>query len=102
MATHCCTRMSEAVSIVCSQHADLYHCPDAVIAYSSQFDEYGLLVHDGGSSRILIAFCPWCGKPLPASKRDRWFEELKRRGFQDPWSESVPMEFRSDAWWRTS
>jgi hypothetical protein len=25
------------------------------------------MVHDGGSSVVEIAFCPWCGSKLPAS-----------------------------------
>jgi hypothetical protein len=93
--------MTEAVEVSCSQHRNLSDCPDAVIAYSSQFDEYGLLVHDGGTSRILIAFCPWCGKHLGRSKRERWFEELRRRGI-DPGEQSLPPEFESDEWWRKS
>ncbi|WP_412762571.1 DUF6980 family protein [Priestia aryabhattai] len=26
--------------------------------------EYGLIIHDGGSSIIGISFCLWCGKKL--------------------------------------
>jgi hypothetical protein len=92
--------MNETVDMVCSQHPNLSDCPDAVIAYSPQFDEYGLMIHDGGTSRVLIAFCPFCGSRLPQSKRERWFAELERRGVHDPWAEPVPAGFESDEWWR--
>lgn len=72
--------------------------PDALVAYIPKFDEYGLLVHDGGSSMVQIQFCPWCGTRLPESKRDRWFDELEKRGI-DPLSKSIPPEFESDAWY---
>ena len=31
---------------------------------------YGLIIHDGGESFILIQFCPWCGKKLSHDRRD--------------------------------
>ena len=68
--------------------------------YDSRFNEYGLIVHDGGTSVVVIAFCPWCGSKLSESKREEWFRELSRRGFDDPVSQDIPVEFRNDAWWR--
>jgi Domain of unknown function (DUF6980) len=73
--------------------------PDALVAYLPKFDEYGLVVHDGGSSIVQIHFCPWCGTRLPESRRDQWFEELEKRGI-DPLSDHVPPELQSDAWYR--
>ncbi len=26
---------------------------------------FGIMIHDGGSGVIQIAFCPWCGDKLP-------------------------------------
>jgi hypothetical protein len=44
-------------------HADRTDCPDAFVTEMN--GGYGLMVHDGGSSAIEIAFCPWCGARLP-------------------------------------
>jgi hypothetical protein len=43
-----------------------FECPDALVNYSEQGKDYGLIIHDGGSSVISIAFCPWCGAKLPS------------------------------------
>ena len=42
---------------------------DRIILYWSKFREYLIPIHDGGSSGIVILFCPWCGKKLPPSLR---------------------------------
>lgn len=95
---HCCTTMTEAVARECPLHPDRFACPDALIEYISKFDEYGIIIHDGGSAISTILFCPWCGSALPESKRDRWFEELERLGL-DPSADDIPMQFQSDMWW---
>jgi Domain of unknown function (DUF6980) len=59
--------------------------------------EYGIIIHDGGSSHIVINYCPWCGARLPDSQRARWHDELERRGI-DPHSNNVPAEFDDDRW----
>lgn len=92
--------MTEAVNQTCPDHRDRFDCPDALVEYSARFDEYGLIVHDGGSSSVGILFCPWCGANLPDSKRELWFDELGRRGFVNPFDQEIPSEFESDAWWR--
>jgi hypothetical protein len=69
--------------------------------YLPKFDEHGLIVHDGGSSMVTIDYCPWCGTRLPESKRDRWFDELERRGI-DPLEGEIPDAFKTDEWWRTT
>jgi hypothetical protein len=61
--------MRTALSHSCPQHPDPHDCPDALIEYSPTFDEYGLLIHDGGASSLTISFCPFCGAALPHSKR---------------------------------
>jgi hypothetical protein len=68
------------------------------VIYSPRFREFGVLV-DGGPSKQLIEFCPFCGAELPSSLRVRFFDELDRMGLEleDP---DVPLDFRSDAWWR--
>ena len=61
---HCCDAMRRAIEFVCDQHSDRFDCPDCLIHFSSKFGEYGLIVHDGGSSSVAIRFCPWCGSEL--------------------------------------
>jgi hypothetical protein len=64
MKKHCCERMAEQVAFRCPDHADQFECPDALVAYSERSGEFGLIIHDGGSSLITINFCPWCGAKL--------------------------------------
>ena len=90
--------MQEQAELSCSVHAAPEDCRDALISYSDKFREYGLFIHDGGSSSQAINFCPWCGSKLPGSLRDRWFEELAALGFDDPCSQDIPEAFRSGAW----
>ncbi|MBQ8575399.1 MAG: hypothetical protein IJ447_05060 [Clostridia bacterium] len=74
-----------------------------VIYYSSKFNEYGIPIHDGengrASSYILIEYCPWCGKELPESKRDEWFELLEELGFDCPFEDDIPQKFKTSEWY---
>ncbi|MEU6239707.1 hypothetical protein [Streptomyces sp. NPDC047024] len=71
MTNHCCEAMNRHVNVRCDQHEDdPFGCPDALVGFSAKFQEYGLIVHDGGASSITIDFCPWCGQRLPESQRD--------------------------------
>ncbi|MFC9339754.1 DUF6980 family protein [Streptomyces sp. NPDC057020] len=97
MTEHCCETMNRLVDVECDQHEDPFDCPDTLIGFSAKFQEYGLLIHDGGTSSITVEFCPWCGRRLPESQRDRWFDELERRGI-DPWEDEVPAEFQDERW----
>jgi len=63
--------MTHEVNHRCHTHADIYDCPDNLISYLPSFNEYGLIVHDGGTSSIVITYCPWCGAKLPESTRDQ-------------------------------
>jgi len=96
----CCTRMAARLSEQCGRHADPFDCPDNVIYWSAPFDEYGLIVHDGGTSYLLVEYCPWCGRRLPESKRDRWFDELERLGIKNPSLDDAQEPYASDAWYR--
>ncbi|MEV0305750.1 hypothetical protein AB0I13_32730 [Streptomyces prasinus] len=89
--------MTNRVNVCCDQHDNPFACPDALVDFSPRFQEYGLIIHDGGTSSITIDFCPWCGRRLPESLRDRWFDELERRGI-DPWGDEVPAEFQDGRW----
>jgi len=98
MPKHCCAAMQAQAGFTCPDH-DLDDCPDALVSYSERFREYGLRVHDGGSSSIAISFCPWCGAKLPDSLRTRWFAELAALGYDDPWAQEIPASFQSSAWY---
>lgn len=37
---------------------------DAVIMEHPKRKEFGIPIHDGGSSYIHIRFCPWCGRKV--------------------------------------
>lgn len=73
---------------------------DSVIKYVAAFDEYGIQIHDGGSSFIQIDYCPWCGAKLPPSRRDEWFEILEGLGYESPLIDKVPDKFKSSDWYR--
>jgi uncharacterized protein DUF6980 len=96
---HSCKGMKAQLSYDCDRHSDPYDCPDALVVYVPQFDEYGLIVHDGGKSYVVLKHCPWCGNKLPLSKRDKWFDTLTALGYKNPFKEKVPPEFLSDEWY---
>jgi len=58
----CCEMMSGQLAWSCPDHSDPFDCPDALITKSKH--SYGIIIHDGGSSFIEIAHCPWCGTKL--------------------------------------
>jgi hypothetical protein len=91
----CCNSMSEHLAHCTSKNNDCY------INYIAVFDEYGIPIHDGGSSYIVIQYCPWCGSSLPDSKRESWFDELEKLGINKPFEHpSIPEEFKDSTWWR--
>jgi hypothetical protein len=57
----CCDLMKTELESVCEIHPDRFDCPDNVIYFSKSSGEYGLIIHDGGSSFLKINFCPFCG-----------------------------------------
>lgn len=61
---YCCKKMGEQIAWECKDHPDLSDCPDALIVRSEKYGIFGLRIHDGGSSYVEIAFCPWCGSKL--------------------------------------
>jgi hypothetical protein len=92
--------MEATLSQTCPQHDDPFECPDNLMYWSPPLDEYGLIVHDGGASYVLVAACPWCGRKLPDSKREQWFDELEKLGYESPLVDEVPTPFDSDRWYR--
>jgi Domain of unknown function (DUF6980) len=69
MSNHCCNDMTRDLQHVCEDHPGRSDCPDALIEYRQETREYGLIVHDGGSSMVQINFCPWCGINLAEFER---------------------------------
>lgn len=96
---HCCENMEMATNLDCNSHQEAWNCPDTLISFIPKFDEYGIIIRDGGSSVLGISFCPWCGKKLPDSKRDEWFDKLEELGFDDPTEQSIPEQFHTDEWY---
>ncbi|MBN2016591.1 MAG: hypothetical protein JW794_00410, partial [Candidatus Cloacimonetes bacterium] len=90
--------MKREVEFVCPTCKDTLQCPDKLIYYSSIFDEYGFLIHDGSGTYELIGFCPWCGSKLPESKRDKWFDELGELGYYDPLNQEIPEKYKCSKW----
>jgi hypothetical protein len=87
---YCCVQMNNYIKHQCQTHASPFECPDNIIYYSSMFREYGIIIHDGGQSYITITYCPWCGKKLPTSMRNKWFEELAKSGIIDQFGKDIP------------
>lgn len=94
---HCCERMRYFLK---KSSENLDFDSDDIMYYAIKFDEYGIVIHDSGTSYITIQFCPWCGKKLPDSKRSLWFDELEKLGIEDPTEEEIPKEFKTDEWWQ--
>ncbi len=98
---HCCTEMRDALINECGMHADdPFACTDLALSYSDTFDEYGIMIHDGGASVLVISYCPFCGAKLPDSRRDDWFDRLEAMGIDDPFAVELPEPYRSGAWRR--
>ena len=102
MNQHCCETMREQIEIARKEHASRRPYSDAVVGYLVVLNEYGLIIHDGGTSAIDIAFCPWCGTKLPESLRERWFAELQALGYDDPLAQDIPEKYKSDEWYRAA
>ena len=77
MVNFCCEDMKNHIEYQCENHKDPFDCADHQIYWDPIFDEYGLIIHDGGTSYNVIDYCPFCGKKLPASKRELYFYILK-------------------------
>lgn len=80
---------------MCSAVAD----PEIPIVFSTKFREFGIRVLDGGTSYLGIQYCPWCGKKLPSSLRDKWLAAIEKLGFE-PGDKRIPAEYLDDRWYR--
>ena len=64
----CCETMNYHLDFKCDIHKDDFDCPDKIIYLSKKNKEFGIIIHDGGSSYIKIKYCPWCGSKLKKFK----------------------------------
>lgn len=94
----CCKSMEENALLQKPNDDCDFVNSDKLIYYNEIFDEYGLIVHNGGQSYIMINFCPWCGKKLPQSVRDKYFLELEKLEDYSPFEDELPDKFKTDAW----
>lgn len=103
MVKMCCKDMMD--NTYCTDHDwDYLGNEDKLVYYSSKFDEYGLPVYDGengsASSYVIIQYCPWCGKKLPKSRRDEWFDCLISMGYEPMEDfDSIPEKYKTSAWY---
>lgn len=95
---HCCASMVDALRFDCKDHEDPFACADSLIVYNEVMNEYGLIIHDGTASYVLIDRCPWCGTRLPQSLRDEWFDAVDALDLED--GVPPPERFLSSAWRR--
>ena len=89
-------------------NSDNFCCPDMKTAvedstmplvFNERFREFGIRILDGGTSYLLIQYCPWCGTRLASSLRDVWFDRLNELGIE-PDGVDVPRDMLTDAWWK--
>jgi hypothetical protein len=62
---HCCTKMTFYLTY---DKPTKQINPDAIIRFWKKTKTYGIPVHDGGSSIIVVEYCPWCGTRLTKKK----------------------------------
>lgn len=79
MPQHCCEMMASQIAsedwiVLFEEQPQKYSIP-IVMYCGDEPREYPIPVHDGGSSGIIIAYCPRCGAKLPPSRRDEIYSE---------------------------
>ncbi|WP_242920756.1 DUF6980 family protein [Pontibacter liquoris] len=62
--SYCCLMLADKVYQSLDEEGEIkYDDPDVII---NKWDEglYGIPIHDGGASMVVINYCPWCGHKL--------------------------------------
>jgi hypothetical protein len=72
---HCCSSMRAHLERHCPLHPSPFDCPDSIVYFDEDREQYGLIIHDGGTSVIAIAYCPWCGAALSSPTPQSPFED---------------------------
>jgi len=96
---YCCTDLQYHLEHKCEIHSDIFDCCDHLLYYNEVYDEYGLIIHDGGSSYVEISFCPFCGYKFPKSKRDQYYYIIENE-LHISVEDEIPEEFKTDEWWK--
>lgn len=78
--------------------------PRVYLYYDQIKREYRLPLKFLDAADILY-YCPWCGKKLPSSLRDTYYDILEKEYTLDNYDindnpEKIPQEFKSDEWWK--
>lgn len=78
--------------------------PKIPLKYYPMAREYGMSLNHSSAVQLLF-YCPWCGKKLPESLRDKYFDLLENEYHVEPEFDiqqdpNVPAEFKSDEWWK--
>lgn len=75
----------------------------SLLDYSPKYREYGVKIPKT-TGYVLMDYCMFCGKKLPLSLRDEWFDILEKEyGLERPASgdkKKVPEEFWTEEWWK--
>lgn len=94
------TNSVQKINFCCEEMAFFVAENEIGIVYSEKFREYGLMYRDGGSSKQLIKFCPWCGSKLPEPLGNEWFNRLEAAGIDPLDKKNIPSSFNSSEWWK--
>lgn len=82
-------------------------CPIEYVAYIREYviTVPGHYIKEGDITlNYVIDFCPCCGSVLPASLFEEWQEIMQEQfrieGPLDPKISKIPIEFKTDQWWK--
>src|SRR5436190_14845271 len=76
-----------------------------ILCYDQKYREYGIKIPKS-TGCMLMDHCMFCGKKLPLSVRDEWFDILEKEyGLEDPYwpkqnKKKIPKEFLTNEWWK--
>lgn len=84
---------------MCNQLEFMINEIEYPLIYLSKTRTVGLLVLDGGSSYIVLDYCPFCGQKLLSSLSDIWFDHLDELDM-DLRDVEPGSEWSNDRWWR--
>ena len=96
--------MQKKLNHCCELMEDFLDDTRIPVQYYSISREYGVSLK-GSSAIQLLSYCPWCGKKLPESLRDEYYDILEKEYELDSYDindhpEKIPQEFKSDEWWK--
>lgn len=89
----------------CCELMDMFlEDPRIPLKYYPMAREYGIPLSHSSAIQLFF-YCPWCGKKLPESLREKFFDILEKEYHVEPEFDikqdpNVPEEFKSDEWWK--